>query len=228
MKQLPRAVGLVETPERGVSDALGVMVHRRRNQIKRGVVRQRRIDDFLPAPETHHHVHAHRIVAFEARGEFGPALRAENLFRQHAAQFVRRGDRIAVSAHEHAGVHHQKQIVRTGRRVRWKGAGISEIFFVSCDRPFAGDLRLPLLPAQDIDMSRHMVHVACVRTHCGECDRRGFRAFRLIRHLENMDMQMEQRRMSAPALSFGAHVASEASNCAAAADQSGLFPPPRY
>ena len=180
VKQLTLSLGIVEPLERSVSDALRVVVHRGRNQIQLRVIRQRRVDDLLPAPETHHHMHAHRIVTFEARGKFGATFDTEDFPRQHAAQFIRRPDRILISAHEHAGMHHQEKIVRTCRRVGSEGTGVSEIYVVCRYRPLAGDFCLSVLAAQHVDMPRHMVHVPRVRTHRGKGGRRGRRPFRLI------------------------------------------------
>ena len=140
VKQLALLLGLVELLERGMRDALGVVLHRGRNRIQLRIIRQRRVDDLLPASEPHHHVHRHRVVAFQAGGESGAALDAENLLRQQAAQLVRRSDRVGVSAHEHAGMHHQQQIVRAGRRVGRERPGVVEILVVGGDRPGAGGL----------------------------------------------------------------------------------------
>jgi hypothetical protein len=171
------------------------VVHCRRHQIELRIVRQRRVDDLLPTPETHHDVQRHRIIAFEARGESRPAFDAENLFREQGTQFIRRTDRVRISPHEHAGMHHQEQVVRTGRRIGRERAGISEIDIIRRNSSFAGDPGFLVRAAQHVDMPRHVIHMPRVRAHGRERDRRSRRPFRLVRHFKDMDVQMHERRM---------------------------------
>jgi hypothetical protein len=194
-KYLAFPVGRAELLQRRLCNALGVVGHRGRNRIQLPVIRQRRADDVLPAPETHHHMLAHRIIAFEAGDESRAALDAENLLGDQAAQFARRGDRVLISAHEHAGMHHQQQIVCTCRRVGGERTGVVEIAVVGSDRLPAGDPCLFVFAAQHMDMRGHMVQVAGVRAHRRKGVRRGHRPFRLIRGFKDMDMQMYDRRM---------------------------------
>ena len=80
-----------ELPERGVGDALGIVMHGRRNEIKVRVVRQRLVDDLLPAAEAHHHVRFHRDNSLrELIVNFGRSLtlRTSLLSRRHILSAV--------------------------------------------------------------------------------------------------------------------------------------------
>ena len=62
-------------------DALGVVLHGRRQHIEPRLVDRRFVDDLLPAAEADLHVRFHRVVAFHCLRELWPVREADDIPR---------------------------------------------------------------------------------------------------------------------------------------------------
>ena len=87
------------------------------------------------------------------------------------------------------------QVVAAAEQVIGGLIRIGEIEVVGAIGLFAGEPGLLVFAAQHVDVARHMVHVAGVGAHRAEQVRRAHAALRHSRHFQEMDMQVEDRRM---------------------------------
>ena len=87
------------------------------------------------------------------------------------------------------------QVVAAAEQVIGGLIRISEIEVVGAIRLFAGKPGLLVVAAQHVDVARHMVHVAGIGAHPAEPVRRAHAALRHSGHFQQMDMQMEDRRV---------------------------------
>jgi len=81
MKQVALVFRRSDIIECGMGDALGIVMHGRRDAIECGVVRHRVIHDLLPPAKAHQHMHLHRVIAFHRDGDLRSRSARQNFLR---------------------------------------------------------------------------------------------------------------------------------------------------
>ena len=175
-------------------DRLGVMDHGDVRAIELSDLPAALRDDLAPFAEAHQHVLLHRQIAFEEI-RHRRRLNPQHGFRNRRDQFLGRRDRRRVLAEEHRAIDREMEIVDDIDQVDAGIVGVGEKLAVGLQRLLIIDQHVAVMPAQHVEMRRHVDEVAGIRHDVAQPVAGAQRAFREWRHLHQVNIEMQQARV---------------------------------
>jgi hypothetical protein len=166
------------------------MRHRRGDAVELLVIRQRRVDDVLPAAEPDKYVHPHRHESLEPvrhRRDLDP----EQFFRDGRRELAGSLQGRLRLPGEHRTVDREVVIVRPVQGVEVHRAASRPELLVGRDRSPVGGHHPPVVAAQHVDVRGHVPQVAGVRYQVPQQVAGPQRLLRLGRPLHQVDVHVQ-------------------------------------
>ena len=178
-----------------VREPLGVVEHGGGRAVERPILGQRHGDDLAPPPEADGRVHLHRHEALQPV-RHRRALHPEHGLRNDIQDALGGPHRGSVLSEEHRTVEHEVVVVRERHRVPDPGLAVApEQLVVGGARARIPVDRRLVVPALDVDVSRHVQQVAGVGHQIAQAVGRAQRPFRMRGHLQGVDVHVQQAGM---------------------------------
>ena len=165
-------------------------------QYSSGSAGQRLGDDLLPAPESHQHVQAHRDEALRPVGH-RHRLDPQQVVRDDRGDVVGGLQRGVELPQEHRAVHLEMQVVAAVEGVEVERALPRQELAVGDDRLAVFDDDVEVVPAQQVDVGRHVHAGGRSRAPARAAARRRLGPLGERRHLHRVDVDVQQARVRA-------------------------------